>query len=254
MKKRILALTLGMIVLACCVLSGCEKQPGTQEDGTLSVYVVESDALYVNAVGDFQKQAGDGALKVTTFESYQAMFDVMNVELMAKGGPDVVLYNSRQGEVDAWKLAQSGMFLPLDSYMKELDPDIYPAALMDAGHIGNQQYFVPFSYNLIYGFTTEKLMEERGYSASDSIYDTILREANALANVPDKASNTLIINRLDPVNSFFDAAGITLFDKNTGDIVADKAEIETVCSFLKATVFDETWWKAHPPRSGIPSG
>lgn len=69
MKKRILALTLGMIVLACCVLSGCEKQPGTQEDGTLSVYVVESDALYVNAVGDFQKQAGDGALKVTTFES-----------------------------------------------------------------------------------------------------------------------------------------------------------------------------------------
>lgn len=29
MKKRILALTLGMIVLACCVLSGCEKQPGT---------------------------------------------------------------------------------------------------------------------------------------------------------------------------------------------------------------------------------
>lgn len=240
MKKRILALTLGMIVLACCVLSGCEKQPGAQEDGTLSVYVVESDALYVNAVGDFQKQAGDGALKVTTFESYQAMFDVMNVELMAKGGPDVVLYNSRQGEVDAWKLAQSGMFLPLDSYMKELDPDIYPAALMDAGHIGNQQYFVPFSYNLIYGFTTEKLMEERGYSASDSIYDTILREANALANVPDKASNTLIINRLDPVNSFFDAAGITLFDKNTGDIVADKAEIETVCSFLKATVFDET--------------
>lgn len=165
---------------------------------------------------------------------------MMNVELMAKGGPDVVLYNSRQGEVDAWKLAQSGMFLPLDSYMKELDPDIYPAALMDAGHIGNQQYFVPFSYNLIYGFTTEKLMEERGYSASDSIYDTILREANALANVPDKASNTLIINRLDPVNSFFDAAGITLFDKNTGDIVADKAEIETVCSFLKATVFDET--------------
>ena len=63
MKKRILALTLGMIVLACCVLSGCEKQPGAQEDGTLSVYVVESDALYVNAVGDFQKQAGDGALK-----------------------------------------------------------------------------------------------------------------------------------------------------------------------------------------------
>jgi ABC-type glycerol-3-phosphate transport system substrate-binding protein len=41
------------------------------------------------------------------------------------------------------------------------------------------------------------------------------------------------IFRPDPVNAFFDTAGITLFDKNTGEITADKSEVEEICRFVK---------------------
>ena len=119
MMKRYFTLLMGAIVFMSCIFSGCGQQTAENpvssvEESTLSVYVVKTDALYVNAVNSFQEQAKDLTLNVTTFESYEAMFDVMNVELMSKGGPDVVLYNSVQSEIDGYKLAQSGMFLPLD--------------------------------------------------------------------------------------------------------------------------------------------
>ena len=213
MKKRFFALLLGMTVLAAALLSGCGKDPGQQgkqptgEGSALSVYVVESDALYVQAVKDFQKQAGADAVKITNFKSYQAMSDQMNVELMSKSGPDVVLYNGMQGEVDAWKLANSGMFLPLDSFAQQLDGETYPAALMNAGKLAGKQYFIPFSYNLICAFTTETKLAERGYSVSDNVYDTLLAESDALLGAADRSPTTVNIFRPDPVNSFFDAAG-----------------------------------------------
>lgn len=249
MRQRIIWL-LGMLILITCIFSGCGNQtaenlpvnpanPANPEEAALSVYVVKSDALYQKAANAFKQEAGESALTVTSFDSYESMQDKLNTELMAGGGPDVILYNSRQGQIDAQKLAQSGTFLPLDSYIEDLDPEVYPSVLMDAGHIEDKQYFVPFSYNLIYGFTTEQLMEDRGYSASDSLYEMITSEANTLASVSDRASNALIIKRLDPVNSFFDAAGVTLFDKNTGEIIVDKAEVEAICNFIKSVVYDE---------------
>ena len=245
MKKRFLALILGMTVLAAALLSGCGKDPGQQgkqpvgAGGALSVYVVESDALYVQAVKNFQKQAGADAVKITNFKSYQAMSDQMNVELMSKGGPDVVLYNGMQGEVDAWKLANSGMFLPLDGFVQQLDGETYPAALMNAGKLAGKQYFIPFSYNLICAFTTEAKLTERGYSVSDNVYDTLLAESDALLSSADRSPTTVNIFRPDPVNSFFDAAGVKCFDKDSGALLADKEELEAVCRFVKL-VYDNT--------------
>ena len=232
MKKRFFMVVIVVLTLMGCIFSGCEKQPGERSEA-LSVYVVETDALYVNAINSFQKQTEGVELNVTTFESYKAMFDVMNVELMSKGGPDVVLYNSMQGEVDGQKLAKSGLLLPLEPFMEQLDPAVYPTALMNAGNIAGKQYFIPFSYNLIYAYTSEALMVERGYSPSDSIYEMILDESEALIGVADKAPTTVNIYRLDPVNAFFDAAGVQLFDKNSESIVADKTELEEICRFVK---------------------
>lgn len=250
--KRTLAMLMGAIILLTCVLGGCGAQTDgnatlpEDESNELSVYVVKTDALYVKAVNAFKREAKDQypdlTLNITTFDTYEAMLDVMNIELMAKGGPDVVLYNCMQGQVDAQKLAQSGMFLPLDSFVKELDPEIYPAALMDAGHIAGKQYFIPLSYNLIYTFATGKLMEEQGYSVFDNIYETILSETDALINNNEKLSYRVTIKRPDNVNSFFDAAGVTFFDKNTGDVIVDKAEVEELCRFLKSALYDN-WEK-----------
>lgn len=252
--KRYVALLIGTIIFISCIFSGCGKQPvenstnpaeetiegtaeetaGKTDDGnTLSVYVVQNDALYVEAINNFQAQAQDIPLDITTFRSYEAMFDVLNEELQSKGGPDVVLYNSLQGEVDAQELAKSGMFLPLEGFMDQLDPAVYPAALMDAGNIAGKQYFIPFSYNLIYAYASEQRLAEMEYSPSDSLYEAILGESEALMDVPDRVPISVKVYRPDPVNSFFDAAGIEFFDKSSGEVTVDKAALEEICRFVK---------------------
>jgi len=247
--KRYAALLMGAILLISGILTGCGAQPvedltapeeeilpessgQAPEEHTLSVYVVNPDGLYADALSSFSAQGN--ALDVRTFRSYQAMADA----LLPEEGPDVVLYHSMQGELDAQALAQSGMFLPLDSWAGQLDPAVYPAALMDGGKIAGKQYFIPFSYNLIYAYTSQQRMTEMGYNPTDSLYGMILAQAEALVDVPDRIPTSRMIYRPDPVNSFFDAAGIRFFDKATGEVTVDKADFEKICRFVK--VFYDT--------------
>jgi len=244
--KRFVALLAGAALIMSCILGGCGKRPAeqptaptesvTEGENTLSVYLANTDALYTDALSSFQA-AEDVTLDVKTFHSCEAMFNAMQEAFLSGGGPDVVLYNSRQGEIDGYKLARSGLFLPLEPFMGQLDPAIYPAELMDAGVIGGKRYFVPFSYSLIHAYTREELMNARGYSSSDNIYEMILDESEALMDVLDNVPNTMSIFRSDPVNAFFEAAGVTLFDKTTGEVTVDKAELAEICRFVK-TVYD----------------
>ena len=240
MKNRFPA----MLLLVLMFVSGCSTQPAETPasptepavgKNTLSVYMVDTDALFVGAVSSFRKQSQDITLEVTSFTTCQAMLDAVKETAPADSGPDVLLFNSnsRQGEVDGYTLAKSGMFLPLDQFVEQLDPAIYPKTLMNAGHMAGAQYFIPFSYNLLYAYTSQRLMTIKGYSASDDLYQMLLTESDALANVSHKSPLSMQIFRPDPVNAFFDTAGITLFDKNTGEITADKSEVEEICRFVK---------------------
>lgn len=244
MKNRFTVMLLAALMFITCILSGCSTQstessaaptePSTEKI-TLSVYMVDTDALFVDAVHSFRKQAQDITLDVTSFTTCQAMLDAAEEASLTDSGPDVLLYNSNsmQGEVDGYTLAKSGMFLPLDQFAEQLDPAVYPKALMDAGHIAGAQYFIPFSYNLLYAYTSQRLMTIKGYSTSDNLYQMILNESESLKDVPHKSPISMQVFRPDPVNAFFDAAGVTLFDKNTGEITADKAEVEGICRFVK---------------------
>ena len=258
--KRYAALLIAALVVFSCIFCGCGQRPAenpadpvddpaesivkepaeepAEEPNALSVYLVQSDALYADALSSFQEQVQDTPLKVTTFRSYGAIIDVLNEELLSGGGPDVVLYNSVEGLVDGYQLAKSGLFLPLDSFMEALDPAIYPAALMNAGNLAGKQYFIPFSYNLIYAYTSEQRMGEMGYSPSDDLYGMMVGESERFMDVPDRVTTARYIYRPDPVNSFFDAAGIRFFDKTSGEVTMDKAALEEACRFVKV-FYDE---------------
>ena len=244
MKNRFTTMLLAALMLTTWILSGCSTQSAESpvaptesaaEKTTLSVYMVDTDALFVDAVHSFRKQAQDIILDVTSFTTCQAMLDAVKEAALTDGGPDVLLYNSNsmQGEVDGYTLAKSGMFLPLDQFAEQLDPVVYPKALMDAGHIAGAQYFIPFSYNLLYAYTSQRLMTIKGYSTSGDLYQMLRKESESLKDVSHKSPVSMQVFRLDPVNAFFDAAGVTLFDKNTGEITADKAEVEEICRFVK---------------------
>jgi len=242
MKNRFAAVLLAMLMLVTGVLSGCSAQPAEaptapteSEKTTLSVYMVDTAALFADAVYSFRKQRQDITLDVTSFTTNQAMLDAVKETSQTDGGPDVLLFNSnsKQGAVDGYTLAKSGMFLPLDRFAEQLDPAVYPKALMDAGRIAGAQYFIPFSYNLLYAYTSQRLMTIKGYSASEDLYRMLLKESESLTDVSHKSPISMQVFRPDPVNAFFEAAGITFFDKNTGEITADKAEVEEICRFVK---------------------
>ena len=184
MKNRFTVMLLATLMFITCILSGCNTQstessaappePSTEKT-TLSVYMVDTDALFVDAVHSFRKQAQDITLDVTSFTTCQAMLDAAEEASLTDSGPDVLLYNSSsmQGEVDGYTLAKSGMFLPLDQFAEQLDPAVYPKALMEAGHSAGAQYFIPFSYNLLYAYTSQRLMTIKGYSTSGDLYQML---------------------------------------------------------------------------------
>ncbi|MBQ4578881.1 MAG: extracellular solute-binding protein [Clostridia bacterium] len=242
MKTRFAATLLAALVLISGCLSGCSTQPAETptsptepEKPTLSVYMVDTDALFVDAVYSFRKQRQDITLDVTSFTTCQAMLDAVKETAPTGGGPDVLLCNSNslQGEVDGYTLAKSGMFLPLDRFAAQLDPAVYPKVLLDAGSIAGAQYFLPLSYNLLYAYTSQRLMTIKGYSPAEDLYRMLLKESESLTDVSHKSPISMQVFRPDPVNAFFEAAGITFFDKNTGEITADKEEVEEICRFVK---------------------
>ena len=238
MKRCVVLLTVA-IVLMIGIFTGCGKPPTEvpaeeiTEETALSVYMVQNDALYGDALDGFRSREQAVALNVTTFRSCEAMLDGLNEAFQSGSGPDVVLYNSLQGEIDPYKLAESGMFLPLEHLTGQFDPAVYPTALMEAGNIAGKQYFIPFSYNLIHAYTSEQRLAEMGYSSSDSLYETILGEAEALMDVPDCVPISVKVYRPDPVNSFFDAAGIDFFDESSREVTVDKAALAEICRFVK---------------------
>lgn len=250
--KRIFVLLISTVLFMNCIFCGCGNQSAANpsnadgsatdkpaevpaEKSILSVYLVDTDALYADAVSSFQKQSQTVTLDVTSFTTYDAMLRAADEAAATGEEPDVLLYNSNsmKGEVDGYTLAKSGKFLPLDSFLEQLDPAIYPKVLMDAGKVAGAQYFIPFSYNLLYAYTSQRLMTIKGYSPSDNLYHMLMNESESLMEVSHKAPISMQIYRPDPVNAFLDAAGVRLFDKNTGEVIADKAELEEICRFAK---------------------
>ena len=118
MKKKIAYLV--VCIVSLLLLVGCGKG-----NSALSVYVVETDALYREAIKAFQKENGNVKLKVVSFETYDEMKDRANAELMRGKGPDVLLFNSMYDTSDIFKMSSSGNLLELDEYMTSLEEDSY---------------------------------------------------------------------------------------------------------------------------------
>lgn len=194
-----------LVILGALTLTACS---GSKEDekGPLSVYRVENDALYMSALDTYQKENPELALEVKTFPTYQEMKDQLNTELMSGKGPDVLLYNSLYSESDPFKLADSGAFLSLDSYVEGLSADEYFGTVLEAGKIGGTQYLMPLSWNFLQVYTSESLAEEQGYQGK-SLYEILPAEYNRLENSSDNALCSMQFARADVVNFMAEISG-----------------------------------------------
>ena len=222
--KRFCLLFVFVLVIGLCA---CQKEQ------TLTVYTVKDDALYTAAVEGYKNDNPDVILNVVQFASYEELNEQMTIELLSGKGPDVLLFNSLYSTTDYYKLSQSGVFLPLDSYMDSVKDGSCYTKLLDAGKIGEQQYVLPMSWNLLQIYSTQDIVEQYGYNDA-SIYDALVTEAARLAEEEQYAAASLSFMRADPVNLFLENAGIAIIDAEKGTFVADKEKTEETTAVVKS--------------------
>ena len=224
MKK----LCLLFVLILAFGLCACQKEPKT-----LTVYAVEGDALYTAGIEGYRNANPDVTLNVVKFASYEELNAQMTTELLSGKGPDVLLFNSIYSTTDYYKFSQSGVFLPLDSYMSTLKDDSCYTTLLDAGKIGEQQYVLPMSWNLLQIYSTQEAVKQHGYDDA-GIYDVLLMEAERLADETQYAAASLSLMRADPLNFFLENTGTVVVDTEKGAFVADKEKVEEAAVVVKS--------------------
>ena len=213
-------------------LTACNAGAKPEEKGPLTVYRVESDALYMSALDTYQKENPD--LEIKTFPTYQEMKDQLNTELMSGKGPDVLLYNSLYSESDPLKLADSGAFLSLDEYVKGLSDDEYFGTILEAGKIEGTQYLLPLSWNVPLAYTSQSLAKEQNY-LDQIVFDILPAEAKRLESDSEASPCSIQFGRTDGINFVAEMAGTPVINHN-GEITIDQESFRHVAELTKLLV------------------
>ena len=158
MFKRFSALLLIMLLTLCSCSSAPSgsSTPESEAEATaafepISIYYVTTP--YYNYIEEKLELAkdeldlDDALLSISTFETYEELAAAID----QTGMPDLLLldhyYNAAGTPLDIWQLAKDseladlGTFLEADSTYQE---ENYVDGVMQAGRIGDVQYFLPF--------------------------------------------------------------------------------------------------------------
>lgn len=174
MKKVLCLLLVLVFVLSFGACSGKKA---------LTVYAVETDALYISALNSYKEKFPD--INIVTFPSYEGLNEQMTTELLSGKGPDVLLFNGLYSTTDYYKLSRSGLFLSLNDYMQSVEDDSFPV-LLESGKVRDDQCVLPLSWNLLQAYTTQDLIQQQSYE-DKSIYEAFRSEAERLADDNDYA-------------------------------------------------------------------
>lgn len=224
MKKRICFLML--LYMLACFFSSCGK-----EEKVLSVYVVQSEALYKTAVEAYVKEYPNAGLKVEYFDSYDEMNERLKTELMSGKGPDVLLFNSFYSTEDPYKLSVSNSLLALDEQVVGLSDEAYYKRIMEAGQINGHQYFLPLSWNIVQAYSSQETIAEKGYDGN--LFTALMTEAAELNKDDSRGASNLSLNRADVLNYFCEIGGNELIDFKTGEVIVQQDAFKKTAGFVK---------------------
>ena len=178
MKCRLTATFLAFILLMA-LFSGCAAGRTASEPKTLTVYVlnanpkrwIECDVWSYN-FPDFEKEHEEIDIVTVEFSNMEELEAQLLQELSNGGGPDLVLY-SWQNTFDINKLAANGLFMDLNTYLKDDDTyyrEAYMESLLDSGVIDGGQYLMPVGYMLPILLTSEEKLLEAGATYTGEVF------------------------------------------------------------------------------------
>ena len=108
---------------------------------------------------------GENAVSVVKFDSRDRMIQQMSTEIMAGGGPDIIVLDN---ELPISKLIDQGAFVDMNTFIendkseKALDMKNYNQSLMDTGVYNGKRYMMPMLYKPDIFITNTSLMKKYG--------------------------------------------------------------------------------------------
>ncbi len=227
MKKTVLIFS--VIFLSAVLLSGCSVRGRSPQKKELTVYVldispkrwIECDVWSFN-FPEFKKEHEDIDIVTIAFSSIEELEKRLLQELSNGGGPDLVLY-SWQNSFNIYKLAADGLFMDLNTYLKDDDTyhrEAYMESLLDSGVIGGGQYLMPVGYMSPVLLTSEEKLTAAGVTYEGKPYSgrelmqIIKSEGERLAE-DDTHYAFVDFQQGNASSVFFDYSGIINLDYET---------------------------------------
>ena len=180
MNKKILSMLLVFMLTFSFVLSACSKDESVSPDTPLTFYTLQDySSNLVEVIEKYNKHCllyGDynDRVEVKYFETNAEMTEVLSVEMMSGGGPDIL---SLDYILPYEKLAKSGSFADIDKiisdYGSELDFADYNKVVMDSGIVDGKRYFVPLFYSPNVWATNESKLDKLGFTSDTFSYEAL---------------------------------------------------------------------------------
>lgn len=238
MKKIIAAALTVSLLFGCSEKAANLKFEPEKVSGSLSVYYLEDDNYYSDALEHFRLIYPDVTVNETLYKDNEELTAKLKTDTGTGGGPDVFLFYP-DTDIDAMRLMESGMLLDLSGFIasdESYNPDNYNQKMMEGGIVDGEQCIIPLTYNLPFFVTTEeKLLESSLQLESDYTYGDLLSVLTSDIENRSSDSSKLSIRPLvrddgiyDIIFDILDASGVSY----STDV--DNAEFRRTMDFFKA--------------------
>lgn len=163
LKKVVAGLLAGAML---CSVAGCSSNPQKVElknpDGTLKVYY-QNNTNTRSAIDEFAKEHPNLNLELEGFSNLEEMDNRISTEMNSGQGPDVMVMNLTTS-LDLNKMMSGKNLLDLKPWLEKDDSfqteNYYP--VLNAGELEGKQVIMPLSFNMMFGITTQELLDEAG--------------------------------------------------------------------------------------------
>ncbi|MGN1126052.1 MAG: ABC transporter substrate-binding protein, partial [Ruminococcus sp.] len=217
--KRILSIITVVLLLFLCACGGEEEYITSQSTDssetantdkvTIYTYVdtekddthYNNDTMFYYPILDMvhmynnyclQNKESVNSVSVVKFDSRDRMIQQMSTEIMAGGGPDIVVLDN---ELPISKLINQGAFVDINKFIEKdksenaLDMKNYNENLMDTGVYNGKRYMMPMLFKPDIFITNTSLLQEYGIDKSAKpTYKTIGTVFEKLRNSEDNVS------------------------------------------------------------------
>lgn len=178
------------------------------KDNQLTMYIVSKHPI-IRLIDEYNNLNGSVGIKVIEFEDNEKLNSKLSSELMARKGPDIILYDSDyNGVSNIEKMMAMDMFadynnlISNDKSKNAIDFSNYNKTVMETGIYNDKRYFMPISYMPDVLITTKETCDNYEINTSESLaYDTINEILSTFLKKGNKSQNKSVFYYIN--NQYF---------------------------------------------------